>query len=271
MPAYFARDAPIRGTNVQPGRALEGKEIRILGYVLLAAGILFLVLFTFAQFGGAHLGILPWLISLFLVSMGWSFARSGKGLVQPSAAGPTADAVTYTVALPMSPGAAAVIKRQADRSRRIPLYIGGGCFALFLLVGIALATVDHAAGEGGSLFAIFALTGALTGVLIIVISLIAARPYGRDITATTFLRTTGPIEVEATGFGGIGAILRLADRAFLINLPGERAAFAGLNDGTVDYSPHGHVILAVWDSQQRIVYSAPGYEIKSSPENVLGA
>ena len=31
--------------------------MRILGYVLLIVGILFLVSFAFAQFGGAHLGI----------------------------------------------------------------------------------------------------------------------------------------------------------------------------------------------------------------------
>jgi len=233
--------------------------------VLLVVGILFLVLFAFAQFGGAHLGGLPWLISLFLVSAGWSLAKSGKGLVRAagsavSADPPTAGTATFTVAVPMSPGAAAVIKHQADRSRRVPLYIAGGFFALFLLVGVVVAIVDHAPGEGGSLFAIFALIGAVTGVLIAVISLIAARPYGRDVNETTFLRTTGPIEVAPMGFWSVGAILRLADRAFLINLPAERAALGSLNDGTVDYSPHGHVILAVWDSQRRIAYCAPGYK-----------
>jgi len=242
--------------------------VRILGYVLLIAGILFLVLFAFAQFGGAHLGIQPWLISLFLASAGWSLARSGKGLVRASpmaspaiAAVPlAAEAATFTVAVPMSPEAAAVIKRQRDRSQRVPLYIAGGFFALFLLVGVVVVMVDHAPGEGGSLFAIFALIGAVTGVLIAVISLIAARPYGRDVSETTFLRTTGPIEVASMGFWSVGAILRLADRAFLINLPGERAALGKLNEGTVDYSAHGHVILAVWDSQRRIAYCAPGYE-----------
>jgi hypothetical protein len=235
--------------------------MRILGYVLLIVGILFLVSFAFAQFGGAHLGILPWLITLFLVSSGWSLARSGKGLVRASAGDPlTADIATFTVVVPMSPDAAAVIKRQANRSQRVPLYIAGGFFAFFLLVGVVVAMLDHAPGEGGSLFAIFALIGALTGVLIAVISLISARPYGRDVNETTFLRTTGPIEVAPMGFWSIGAILRLADRAFLINLPAERAALGSLNEGTVDYSPHGHVILAVWDSQRRIAYCAPGYK-----------
>jgi hypothetical protein len=244
--------------------------MRIFGYVLLVVGILFLVLFAMAQFGGAHLGVLPWLISLALASAGWSLARSGKGLVRASpigsaiAAGPlTAETAAFTVAVPMSPEAAAVIKRQADRSQRAPLYIAGGFFAFFLLLGAVIAMVDHAPGEGGSLFAIFALIGALTGVLIAAISLISTRPYGRDRNETTFLRTTGPIEVASMGFWSVAAILRLADRAFLINLPAERAALSRLNEGTVDYSPHGHVILAVWDSQRRIAYCAPGYKAES--------
>ena len=240
--------------------ALEGKEIRIFGYVLLVVGILFLVLFAFAQIGGAHLGVLPWLVSLFLASAGWSLARSGKGLVRASAAAPTAATATFTVTVPMSPEAAAVIKRQADRSRRVPLYLAGGFFVFFLLVGVVLAMVDHAPGEGGSFFAIFALIGAVTGALIAAISLIAARPYGREINETIFLRTTGPIEVASAGFWSVAAILRLADRAFLINLPGERAALSRLSEGTVDYSAHGHVILAAWDSQRRIAYCAPGYK-----------
>ncbi len=244
--------------------------MRIVGYVLLVVGILFLVLFALAQFGGAHLGVLPWLISFFLSSAGWSLARSGKGLVRasPQAAGsavaagpPTAEATTFTVALPMTPEAAAVIKRQALRSTRIPLYIAGGFFALFFLVGVVVDVVDRTPGEGSSLFIVFALIGVATGVLIAAISLISTRPYGRDVNETTFLRTTGPIEVASMGMWSVAAILRLADRAFLINLPAERAALGKLNHGTVDYSTHGHVILAAWDSQQRVAYCAPGYKI----------
>lgn len=37
--------------------------------------------------------------------------------------------------------------------------------------------------------------------------------------------------------------------------------------GTVEYTPHGHVILAVWDNTGRNLYASPGYEIK---ERALG-
>jgi hypothetical protein len=33
--------------------------------------------------------------------------------------------------------------------------------------------------------------------------------------------------------------------------------------GRVDYSPHGHVILAAWDNQGRTVYALPGYTVSS--------
>jgi hypothetical protein len=57
-----------------------------------------------------------------------------------------------------------------------------------------------------------------------------------------------------------GMLLRLADRAFLINTRKEAKALETLRQGTVEYSPRGHVIVAAWDSQGRIVYAAPGYE-----------
>jgi hypothetical protein len=82
-------------------------------------------------------------------------------------------------------------------------------------------------------------------------------PVRRDLRSSTILRTTGPVQVVAV-VGG--AMLRLADRAFLMNGREGMAALSKLEWGTVDHSAHGHVILGAWAKDGRCVYSAPGYD-----------
>jgi hypothetical protein len=141
----------------------------------------------------------------------------------------------------------------------VPVYLGLGFFLFWLLVGTATAIIDHAPGEGAGLFVIFAVVGAATAVLIIGISWLSARGAFADARGTTCLRTTGPLEVVQAGPMG-GTLLRLADRAFLINTRKEAKALRTLAQGTVEYSPRGHVIVAAWDPSGHIVYAAPGYE-----------
>ncbi len=52
--------------------------MRIFGYVLFGLGSLFLILFAFADFGGAHLNWTPFFVSFFLVYVGWRMARGGS-------------------------------------------------------------------------------------------------------------------------------------------------------------------------------------------------
>lgn len=234
--------------------------MRVVGYVLLVIGIAFLVLFAFAAMGGAHLGFVPWFVSIFLIAMGWTFARSGTGIVRvgPAAVAATATDGPLTMELPISPEAAAVIRKRSEDSRRIPLYIGGAFLVLFVAIGATAAALDKTPGEGSSLFGIFAIIGIVSAAMIIGICWLATRSIVRDARGATYLRTTGPIQVVPMMFGG-GAVLRLADRAFLMNSIKEIRALSKLDRGTVDYSPHGHVILAARDSQGQIAYCAPGY------------
>jgi hypothetical protein len=137
------------------------------------------------------------------------------------------------------------------------LYVAGGFCVLFVGLGIVLGATDKTPGEGMTFLMIFGLIGIASGSMIYGIWwLTAMKPVRRDLRGTTYLRTTGPVEVVSLGNG---AMLRLADRAFLIDQRYGATELGALGWGRVDYSPHGHVILGAWDKDGRSVYCLPGY------------
>lgn len=246
--------------------------MRIWGTVLLVLGILFLIMFALAEFGGAHIGVVPFFVSAFLMLMGWNLRKSGKGILQskpvenagvgsPAMAGQsnTAAAEFSTVELPLTPEIAAVITRQTARAKRLLYYVAGGFCVLFIVLGLVLGVTDKTPGEGMTFLLIFGSIGVASGLMIYGIWwLTAMKGVRRDLRGTTYLRTTGPVEVVSLGNG---AMLRLADRAFLIDQRYGATELGALGWGRVDYSPHGHVILGAWDKDGRSVYSLPGYNV----------
>jgi hypothetical protein len=239
---------------------LKETFVRVLGYVSLAIGILFLVLLVLAEFGGAHLSVLPFVVSIFLVSIGASLVKSGKGIVQATPASNVESEGHLTVELPMSPEVAAVIDRQSARSWRFLLYLAGGFIVFFIGMGAVLGLADKTPGEIGLFVGLFGSVGVATAIMIVGIGWLTTRgPMSRDLRAPSYLRTTGPIRV-VTIWGG--ATLRLADRAFLMNGKAGISELSKLDAGSVDYTSRGHVILAAWDREGRSVYCAPGYNVK---------
>ncbi len=251
--------------------------MRILGYVVLVIGILFAILFGLAELSGGHLGFVPIYVLFFLIVSGWTLAKKGKGIVQakPSAAPLQAGAQTApaqapgragsasgefaTVELPLTPEVAAVLADQSARKNRILLYIVGGFLVLFVGLGVVLDLADKTPGEGRTFLLILGGIGVGSAILVYGISwLTSLKPVHRDLSGTTYLRTTGPVSVATMRSGGM---LRLADRAFLMNGRGGMKELSTLNWGTVDYSPHGHVILGAWDREGRCVYCLPGYSV----------
>ena len=241
--------------------------MRIWGWVLLILGILFLVMFVLAEFGGGHVGFVPFFVSAFLILMGWNLKKSGGGILQSKpaenagAGSPghsNAPAAEFsTVELPLTPEIAAVIARQSARAKKILLYVAGGFCVLFVGLGIVLGATDKTPGEGKTFLAIFGLIGIASALMIYGLSwLTSMKPVRRDLRGTTYLRTTGPVEVVSLGNG---AMLRLADRAFLIDQRYGATELGALGWGRVDYSPHGHVILGAWDKDGNSVYCLPGY------------
>ncbi len=247
--------------------------MRIVGYVVLVLGILFAIFFGLAELGGGHLGLTPFYVTFILIVIGAGLARSGKGILQEKPAAAPAQASTQsapapghpaapaggfsTVEIPLTPEVAALIARQSARAQRILRYIVGGFLVFFVGLGVVLAATDKTPGGGRTFLLIFGGIGVVTAFLIYGISwLTSQRPVRRDLRGTTYLRTTGPVEVVSLRGGGM---LRLADRAFLMNGRGGTKELRTLNWGTVDYSPHGHVILGAWDREGRCVYCLPGY------------
>jgi len=238
--------------------------------------MLFLILFGFAELGGAHLGILPFIISFMLIAAGSRFLTSGKGILQskpqtnaqystaPSVPGQTAALAsqTSTVEMPLTPEVAALIAHQSTHSKRILLYVAGGFLVLFAGMGVVAFAMDNTPGEGAVALGFLGGIGVLSAILIYGISwLTNQKPVRRDLHGTNYLRTTGPIEVVPISSG---AMLRLADRAFMMNGRGGMKELSKLSRGKVDYTPHGHVILAAWDAEGRRVYCLPGYNAGSN-------
>jgi len=254
--------------------------VRIFGYVLLAVGILLAILFAMAELGGGQVGIAPFVIALFLVSIGWRLRTYGSGITAPGGraappatpgrgaqAGPGATSGTPdsaratavpTVEIPMTPEAAAAIARQSARSRRLLLYVVAGGLLFFLALGVATYWGDADRAEGRTLLAIFSGAGVAFAVLCGGISWLTTQwPVQRDLRLPAYLRTTGPLElVSISG----GYMLRLADRAFLMNGRAGSKELSGLNWATVDHTPHGHVLLAAWNREGVRVYAIPGYD-----------
>ncbi len=237
--------------------------MRIAGYVILIASSLFLILFAMAELGGGHVGVLPFFISVFLAAMGWSFVKSGRAIVQVQVpAGASAEPTT--VEMPMFPGIAMALAQQNARDWRRVLYVAGGFIVVFAVIGALIDLLNAAPEEGTVMLGVFGGLGVVTAAIIAGISWLAMRlPVKRDLRAAHYLRTTGPMQIVAIPFSS-GVTLRLADRAFLLNGTAVIRALGSISRGTVDYSPHGHVILAAWDSQGRKVYGAPGYHVELS-------
>ena len=236
--------------------------MRAWGYALVALGGVFLVLFVLAELGGGHVGFLPFFVSAVIVLIGVQLARSGTGLVRTALAGATAGVAAVptqmTQSLPMTPEIVAIVRRQAASTWRILLIVAGGAAGLMALMGGVLALLNAAPGKGAEIFGFLAAVGVVTGATILFVAwLSTGRQLARDTRATTYLRTSGPVQYVSLTTGG--AMLRLADRAFLISNAKGITALAGMRSGTVDYTAFAHVILAAWNDDGRPVYEAPGY------------
>jgi hypothetical protein len=230
-------------------------------------------MFALAEFGGGRVGFVPFFVSAFLIFMGWNLRKSGRGILQskPVAEHPgvqisasqgqssTPAPEFSTVELPLTPEIAAMIKRQSARAKRMLLYVVAGCLIFFSVLGGVLSITDKTPNQGVTFLVVFGSIGvASAGLIYGICWLTSFRPIARDLCGTTYLRTTGPVEVVSMGNG---AMLRLADRAFLIDQRYGATELGQLGWGRVDYSPHGHVILGAWDKDGRSVYSLPGYDV----------
>jgi len=249
--------------------------MRIWGYVMLGLGIVFLILLALAQLGGGHVGVMPFIIAAIVIVSGAKMVSGGRGLVQaepdaPSGLGSAGvpgistarvqspGAGQWTVEMPMSPQVAAVVTQQNARTWKLVMYLCGGFVVFFVGLGAVLAISDKSK-DAPMFLAIFGGVGIVTSGLIAGLSwMTSRRPVLKDLNEMNYLRTTGPISVVPM-YGG--AMLRLADRAFLMNGKAAIAPLSKLGEGRVDYTPHGHVILAAWDSLGRRVYCAPGYDV----------
>ncbi len=247
--------------------------MRVWGTVMLAIGSIFMILFVLGELVKTDIGVAPFFISGFLIFIGWNLRASGMGILQSKpvtvgqqsntqANAPTGQPSTNagefsTIELPLTPEVIALIARQNARMRRILVYVDAGCLVFFTGLGAVLRVTDSNPAEGNGLFIFFSGTGVLCAVLIYGISWLTTQKSVRsDLRGATYRRTTGPVKVVRIGGG---ALVRLADRAFMMNGRNAMAELTNLNWATVDYTPHGHVILGAWNREGRSIFSLQGY------------
>jgi hypothetical protein len=234
--------------------------VRIFGLVLMIVGIVLEILLLLALLGGGKDLVLGFLVAAGLIAMGWKLRTHGKGIKQQETAsaksevGPEAPPpLSPTVELPLTPAISAAFTSQVVRWRRITAIIiaCGVAFFVILAAGMHLAISSSASPKP---FAILVSAMSLFFGLIVGGIHVFQRelPVRRDLRDSTYLRTTGPVEVVSV-YGG--SLLRLADRAFLADSPPAKV-LRNLTWATVDYSRHAHVIFEIRDQSGNVVYSA---------------
>ncbi len=238
--------------------------MRILGNVLLVIAVLCLVLFPYWIIT-SNMPVLALLFPFLLLSTGLRFRNWGRGLVRdaPSSSSPgaqgtgAADAPAVgTVEIPLSPQASDAIARQCAQAKKMVWWIAGGALALFFGLGVLFVNSGPRDPDAHKMIYVFGAMGFALAFLVGAFQwLLIIRPIQNDLAATTYLRTTGPIQLV---FIRNGYMLRLADRSFLLKNKDGVKQLKTIDWGTVDHSPTGHVVLAAWDRQGNCVYVAPG-------------
>jgi hypothetical protein len=235
--------------------------MRLLGFVLLILGIIFALLFVLAWLGGGKNLHSGFVITAILITMGWRLYTSGTGFAQRQAsAAPAAHAHLEPVPAPQSPtvelpcpaAVSALIARRMARAQRVIALVIAGGMAFFFVLGVGMdLTVPSPSGLKALPFLapISVAFGLIVGGSWLVTG---ARPLRRDLHEPTYLRTSGPVQlVPLPG----GAVLRLADRAFLVDARLAATMPQNLTWATVDYSRHAHIIFEVRDRSGQRVYA----------------
>jgi hypothetical protein len=233
-----------------------GKTMRTFGNLLLVAGIIFEGLFVLAALGGAQFPPIAFVMPGILLTAGATLRIYGTGLAQQSA--PSAGAAqSPTAELPLTPAVSVLIAREVARSRRFMAVVILVGISFFLLLGAGLDLALSAPG-GLRVFPFFVAISVAFGLIVGGIwFLTGERPARRDLRASSYLRTSGPVQLVSV-LGGY--LLRLADRSFLLN---GRAVISALRDlpwATVDYSRHAHRIFGVRDRSGQSIYRCVGYQ-----------
>lgn len=240
--------------------------MRVFGWVLAMLGIIFELLFVVAALGGAKISPVAFGIGAFMAVGGWRLAKYGRAIAPNSASLDSvpqamlqAVAPNATEELPFTPAVAGLVARELAHSRRVTTIVISVLASAFLALG---AILEYAVSPHSlNIVALFALIGIATGLIVGGIWIATNwRPARRDLNDSSYLRTSGPVEL-VPAFGGY--ILRLTDRAFLVNgkQVGGRLRKLKLTWGIVDYSRHAHVVFEIRDHSGQSLYRLPGYDV----------
>ena len=216
---------------------------------------------TLAGAGGLLMAYVLWLVisgqadwsqllrAVVVVSL---LGGSVGGFLQVAAHRPSSVASGEVEEVRLTPAIRDAVQTRLHALRRTFLFLTFGLPAVMVIIGVAvlLFSGDDTAV---SILSVFAVVVALIfGILWFAME----RPYKKDISATTFLRDAGPIDVIS---GGQYHRLYIGNRWITVDAVARRG-IPTLPHGVVDYTRHARIVLEVRDRQGAVVYRDRYYE-----------
>jgi hypothetical protein len=233
--------------------------MRILGYIVLTIGVALEVLvlvgelaektfnLTVSTRGIPFIAIGAYLVMLYGKGIGQR--RKVAARVAGASVQPLTESQDPTLELPATAAISELISQHLRRTSKVLLMIAIGMAGFFTLVGAGIGLTDGSP-DGSKLFFAFSCIGLCIGLTVGGIGSLYSRRLQRDVRESTYLRTSGPVELWTYGSS---YMLRLADRAFTV----DRAPANALRNvrwATVDHTRNAHLVLSVWDGLGNAVY-----------------
>ncbi len=235
--------------------------MRIAGWILFLFGAFFSVLFVVKVIEG-DFPLRGLLYGLILMVTGWRLLAYGKGISElntSAAASIASGEASPTIELPLTASVANAIRVLMRKSLRDSFLVFAFTAGAPLLVMAVILYFNPSTLSSPNRFylwipvAIFGGCGLLFGGVVLLTSWL---PLRRDLRETTYLITTGPIQIVAVMNG---SLLRLADRAFIVRKDAA-TQLAGLGWAKVHHTKHAHMILGAWRQSGTSVFLADEYE-----------
>lgn len=171
---------------------------------------------------------------------------------------------------PMAPAVRATVTWRLHRVYWSELAVGGLFLLIIALVAILIA-IDHPSARDRTLDLILGIGFALIICGIVVITAMnAASTLKRNLQAGIYLSATGPLRRWGTvnprgeaimyspGFRSATGYIRVGTTILALGKQDARA-LEGASEVTVNYLPHGRVLLEVRDAEGNTLYRSAGY------------
>lgn len=231
--------------------------MRWVGWTLLIAGVVLAVLLGLSLADGGRVSAEGWFAVFIATSYGAALRKAKPRQRRTKAADGSAVANDGTVEVPLTPPLREALRGDLTKTRRRLVMVYAGIAATFIAFGVWLqfdVPRNPGVAPPASIFSgPAALMTAIclgVGVVLLLVWLPTERRVARDLRETTYLRTTGPVQLVPI----LSAYqLSIGDQRFIIPSP-VASVLRTLSWATVDYTRHHHAVLTVAKKDGTVVF-----------------